>query len=93
LSKTDKTKPWRVQARDTLVAVHDHSDGVCNLPTMEEWVAQDLMRRWSRHDCVWQPRNWHTDVTFSRYSGEKDWIKKSKTRKHKDWKDNYDRQE
>lgn len=36
MSKTDKTRPWRVRATDsplrTCVPVHDHRDGVCDLP-------------------------------------------------------------
>ena len=34
--------------------------------------------------------NWHTDVTFSRYQGDKEWTARSKYRKYRDWKDNYD---
>ena len=90
MSKTYKTRPWQYQAMDTLIAVHDHSNGECNLPTPEEWAAGKLMRRWKMHDCTWQPRNWATDVKFPRYKGEKDWVREVKNRKNKDWKDNYD---
>ena len=90
MSKTYKTRPWHVQAAEDLVEWHDHSNGVCNLPTREEWIATPKVGRWKMHDCTWQPRNWGTFKGFSRYKGEKDWIKETKTRKHKDWKDNYD---
>lgn len=35
MSRTDKTQPYRVRLWDgtlTRIAVHDHSDGICNLP-------------------------------------------------------------
>lgn len=85
MSKTDKTRPFKVQALETLTEVHDHSDGECNLPTPEEWLHMSIYdrRTWKRHNCYYEPRNWHTDVTFSRYKGEKEHIKNSKHRKDK----------
>ena len=38
MSKTDKTRPWDIQATEDLREVHDHSNGECNLPTREEWI-------------------------------------------------------
>lgn len=90
MSRTDKTRPWQVQANEDLVAVHDHADGECNLPTREDWIASPSVRRWSRHDCTWQPRNWGAFKGFSRSKGEGEWRKEVKNRKYKDWKDSYD---
>ena len=50
MSKTDKTKPARVQIAE---AKATHGGRI----------------------------NWHTDVTFSRYKGDGDWIKEMRTRK------------
>lgn len=92
MSKTDKTRPYKVQAMENLVAHHDHSDGVCNLPTPDEWLhmTKNDRRTWGRHNCYWQPRNWHTNVTFSRYKGDGEYIAEQRSRKWKDHKDNYD---
>lgn len=48
MSKTDKTRPWRVRAQEAgLKAVHDHRDGTCDLPT-------DPSKDWGRWDgCHW----------------------------------------
>lgn len=39
MSGTDKTHPWWVRARDCIVEVHDHRNGVCDIegqvPTRE----------------------------------------------------------
>jgi hypothetical protein len=59
MSKTDKTKPPRVQIAEAKAAHGGHI-------------------------------NWHTDVTFSRYKGDGEWIAEQKNRKYRDWKDNYD---
>ena len=90
MSDTYKTRPYEVQATDNLIAVHDHSNGECNLPTVKEFIQNRTRPRWHRHDCYYECKNWHTDVSFSRYKGDKDWIAESKTRKYRDWKDNYD---
>lgn len=48
VSKTDKTRPWRVRAQEAgLKAVHDHTDGVCDLPA-------DPSKDWgSWRGCHW----------------------------------------
>jgi len=59
MSKTDKTKPTRVQIADATAA---HGGKI----------------------------NWHKDVTFSRYQGDKMYRNEKMERKYKDWNDNYD---
>lgn len=87
MSKTDKHRPPRVQIADKYVARHDHSNGECNLPTLDRWLKEDLVRRWGMHDCYYEPRNWHTDVAFRRSKGEGEWIQRKATRKYRtDWK-------
>lgn len=50
MSKTDKTKPWRVRvAEHNPRPEHDHTDGVCDLPDDRRvWVAWDGSPR-----CRW----------------------------------------
>ena len=86
MSKTDKTRPWTVQAMEDLVERHDHSDGVCNLPTREEWLKTKETRRWRRHDCGYEPRNWNTLKAFRRYAGEKEYMADKRKHKYPDWK-------
>ena len=86
MSKTDKTRPWNVQALEDLVEVHDHSNGECNLPTREEWLKTKTVRRWHRHDCTYEPRNWNTLKAFSRYGGDKDYMADKTKHKYPDWK-------
>lgn len=88
MSKTDKTRPWQIQATDDLVEYHDHRNGVCNLPTRAEWIKNPQVRRFSRFDCVWQPRNWNTFKAFTRYAGEKDYLADKRKHKYPDWKNN-----
>ena len=46
MSRTDKTKPWRVRrAEHDPVAEHDHSDGICDMPE-------------SRLDNKWRGCHW-----------------------------------
>lgn len=60
MSKTDKTRPWRVRALDKptyLEAVHDHTLPLpCDLPAVAAWVSPAPTR------CSWQPsvEFWHT---------------------------------
>ncbi|WP_284976293.1 hypothetical protein [Arthrobacter sp. efr-133-TYG-104] len=60
MSRTEKTQPFRIRLWDgTLhrLAVHDHRDGICDLPTtiqgdLEQVEDKDgLMARWS---CHWE---------------------------------------
>lgn len=47
MSRTDKTKPWRVKiAEHQPVAVHNHTDGVCNLP-------DDVLANPNWGGCYW----------------------------------------
>ena len=62
VSRTDKTQPFRVRLWDgtlTRVAVHDHSDGACDLPaTYLDDLAQYATDggRFSRGSCYWAMR-------------------------------------
>lgn len=50
MSKTDKTKPWRVRINEHNPRPdHDHRDGVCNLP-----VSPLVDHAWSAGNCTWQ---------------------------------------
>lgn len=50
VSRTDKTKPWRVRvAEHHPVAEHDHCDGICDLPD------NPLDPKW--HGCHWSDHN------------------------------------
>lgn len=57
MSRTDKTQPYRVRLWDgTLqrVAVHDHRDGICDLPaTLEEDLAWHDRHRSHGTSCYW----------------------------------------
>lgn len=88
MSKTDKTKPAKVQMLDNLKEVHDHSDGVCNLPTPREWLHMSRWdrRTWGMHNCYYGPKNWVTDVTFARNTGEKMYLADKRRHKYPDWK-------
>lgn len=54
MSKTDKTRPWRVRAADspmhTCVPVHLHEDGVCDLP---ENPVLDEISYFRADRCYW----------------------------------------
>ena len=60
MSRTDKTQPFRVRLWDgTLrrVAVHDHRDGVCNLPADEAADLEQFARHGGRipaYACHWE---------------------------------------
>jgi hypothetical protein len=60
MSKTDKTRPSRIQ------------------------IAEATRKYGEAHV------NWHTDVTFSRYQGDKAYTAEKVARKYTDHKDNYD---
>ena len=87
MSRTDRHRPYKVQVSESPVEYHDHSKGACDLIPLDEWMRLDHRKDW-RYNCGWEPRNWHTDIKFRRYRDE--WIGSSKTRKNRDWKDNYD---
>ena len=87
MSKTDTHRPWKVQISDSPREYHDHSKGGCDLIPLEKWMRLGRRQDW-KYRCGWQPVNWHTDVTYSRYKDS--WVGDSKTRKNKDWDDNYD---
>jgi hypothetical protein len=55
MSKTDKTKPPRIQIAEAKAA---HGGRI----------------------------NWHTDVTYSRYQGDKMYLAEKRRRKYPDWK-------
>ena len=57
MSKTDKTKPSRVQIAEA-AAMRGGKDKI----------------------------NWHTDVTFSRYQGDKSYLAEKRRHKYPDWK-------
>lgn len=88
MSKTDKTRPAKVQMLDNLREYHDHTDGECNLPTVDEWLRMNKRdrRTWGMHHCYYGPKNWHTDVTYSRYGGDKDYMAEKRQHKYPDWK-------
>ena len=90
MSKTDKTKPYKVQMLDHLTEVHDHRNGACDLPTPEAWLKMSKFdrRTWGGGHCYYDARNWHTDVKFSRSGGEKDYLKDKRKHKYPDWKNN-----
>ena len=60
MSRTEKTQPFRVRLWDgTLhrVAVHDHRDGICDLPaTVHEDLEQveDTVGSMARGSCHWE---------------------------------------
>ena len=59
MGKTLNTRPTRAR-REVYVEYHDHTDGVCNLPTLEEFL-KDYSRRfthWKKRECSWVP-DWH----------------------------------
>ncbi|WP_183093223.1 hypothetical protein [Nocardioides stalactiti] len=62
MSRTDKTQPFRVRLWDgtlSRVAVHDHSDGVCDLPaTMRDDLAQ-----WSTPGAIGTSCHWELHWT------------------------------
>ncbi len=54
MSRTDKTKPWRVRVMEhNPKAVHEHRDGVCDLPesALEDWTY--LGCHWSNDTSSW----------------------------------------
>lgn len=81
MSKTDKTRPYEVQAMDRLVELHDHTLGGCDLPTVDEWLHMSNRARYARGSCTYQPRNWATFHAFTRYKGEGEEIKRVRNRK------------
>lgn len=90
MSKTDKTRPYGVNASDSPREWHDHTDGVCDLPSLEEWRKNPEKYRGYRR-CTWQPANWHTFNGFGRRKGEKFWRAEERQRKNRAlrnyWKD------
>ena len=55
MSKTDKTRPFKIRLGDDLarIAHHDHSNGFCDLPST---LAEELARAGSRrneYNCFW----------------------------------------
>lgn len=84
MSKTDKTKPPKVQIAENAVADHNHSKGTCDLPTLAEWLKMPKRDRWT-HSCTWEPTNWR-NITYRRYGGEKDYMAEKTRRKYPDWK-------
>lgn len=51
VSRTDKTKPWRVRVVEHRpVAEHHHPEGICDLPGSP----LDETGLWSEHYCHWQ---------------------------------------
>jgi hypothetical protein len=91
MSKTDKTRPFRAQVPDSPRARHDHSNGVCDLPTLEEWRKMSRKAIW-RTNCTWEPANWQTYKGFGRSKGERFWngIDRDRKEKAKRGKDDYD---
>lgn len=70
MSKTDKTRPWRVRVMDKkrwLTEVHDHTDGLCDLPPRPALVC-DFWRNGRETRCRWDASRdfW---VTPSNYCG------------------------
>ncbi len=57
MSKTDKTKPWRIRVMEHQPwANHDHSDGICDLP--EQWKDNSYRSTESGADhCRWSDWN------------------------------------
>jgi hypothetical protein len=53
MSKTDKTRPYTLRATEepmrTCIPLHDHTDGVCDLPE----VPTDISRGWGTRSCFW----------------------------------------
>ena len=93
MSKTDKTRPFQAQVSDSPRANHDHRNGVCDLPTLEEWRKMNKKDRWGgRYGCTWEPENWRTYKGFGRTKGEQFWMKEDRKRKEKAMreKDGYD---
>ena len=87
MSRTDTHRPFKAQVADSPRAWHDHTNGECNLPTLEEWakMTRRAQREWK--SCTWQPSNWNTYKGFRRYKGEGEWVARSKTRKARnDWR-------
>ena len=92
MSKTDKTRPFRAQVPDSPREWHDHTNGVCDLPTLEEWRKMTPREQWSRTHCTWQPSNWRTFKGFGRTKGERFWRTEDRKRRDKAQrgKDDYD---
>lgn len=82
MSKTDKTKPVRVQIAENAIADHDHSKGECDLPTLADFQKMHKRERWALR-CTWEPKSWH-DITYARSKGERFW--RTEDRKRKDSK-------
>lgn len=81
MSKTDKTRPYAVQAKDVLVEYHNHRKGECDIPTVTEWLHMSNRQRYGYRSCGYQPRNWSTFHAFTRYKGEGEDIGRVKNRK------------
>ncbi len=57
MSKTDKTKPWRVRvAEHNPVAVHNHEHGICDLPP-SPLDPGGALGVWTRGHCSWSDWN------------------------------------
>lgn len=53
MSRTDKTNP--IKAQGTLIAEHDHRNGICDLPSVPTLV------NWrNRTNCYWVPDPYRT---------------------------------
>ena len=60
MSRTLNTRPTEVR-REVYVEHHDHRDGTCNLPTLEESLKLERQQRWAafrKGQCCWIP-DWH----------------------------------
>ena len=88
MSRTDTHRPYRVQLTEKPVASHDHTNGVCDLPTLEEWTKMTRLerRRYGNHACTWEPASWH-DIKFKRNKGEGEYHAQARLRKYNlNWK-------
>jgi hypothetical protein len=81
MSKTDKHRPFRAQVPDSPREWHDHTNGVCDLPTLEEWQKMTRKQQHAWKSCGWQPSNWHTYKGFGRTKGERYWMDEERKRK------------
>ena len=56
MSRTRNTRPYKAR-KEVYVAHHDHRNGECGLPPLDEYLKQDNNRRRGhlRTECTWWP--------------------------------------
>lgn len=61
MSRTHKTAPTRVKIKNRPKEYHDHTNGVCDLPTLEEFLKNPEARAWKHKACSWET-DWHNPL-------------------------------